>query len=106
LPFTKQQTPLLHGKKKSDLFLYSYLDEFIANRAQHSVSLHHYNPTLAGNNALSLVNVIKCHDEGVLGKGLGFEGCLAFHSHLLQVRQQEDAAQKQSHQNFCFFRLP
>jgi len=33
----------------------------------------------------SALNVIKGHDEGMLGHRLGHEGCLMFHPHLVQL---------------------
>ena len=33
----------------------------------------------------SMLNVIKYHDEGMLGHKLGSEGCLMFHPHLVQL---------------------
>ena len=33
----------------------------------------------------SILNVIKTHDEGMLGQKLGQEGCLMFHPHLVQL---------------------
>ena len=33
----------------------------------------------------SILNVIKSHDEGMLGHRLGPEGCLMFHPHLVQL---------------------
>jgi hypothetical protein len=52
--------------------------------AQQSVSMHYFNPA-GPQSGSSVVNVIKYHDEGVLGQRLGYEGCLAFHPYLLQV---------------------
>jgi hypothetical protein len=53
--------------------------------AQQSVSMHYFNPCGSHGGGSSVVNVIKYHDEGVLGQRLGLEGCLAFHPYLLQI---------------------
>lgn len=70
--------PIINGLKvhpRADVF---------AVWSQQSVSLHHFNPA-GSQTGSSIVNVIKYHDEGVLGQRIGFEGCLAFHPYLLQI---------------------
>jgi WD40 repeat protein len=71
------------GQTLNGLILHPRSD-IIAVWAQQSVNLHYFNPS-GSHTASSIVNVIKYHDEGVLGQRLGLEGCLAFHPYLLQV---------------------
>ena len=58
------------------------------------VALHMIKPHLKGfysnlssntGGISSMLNVIKSHDEGMLGQKLGPEGCLMFHPHLVQL---------------------
>ena len=58
------------------------------------VSVHLIRPNInevsisnqSSNNGMSsMLNVIKYHDEGMLGHKLGPEGCLMFHPHLVQL---------------------
>ena len=44
-----------------------------------------YTNTSSGGGISSILNVIKYHDEGMLGHKLGQEGCLMFHPHLVQL---------------------
>ena len=41
--------------------------------------------SLSSGGISSMLNVIKYHDEGMLGHKLGPEGCLMFHPHLVQL---------------------
>jgi hypothetical protein len=71
------------GSTVSGLKIHPRADVF-AVWAQQSVSVHHFNPASTQTGS-SVVNIIKYHDEGVLGQRLGLEGCLSFHPYLLQV---------------------
>ena len=43
------------------------------------------NSPSSGGGISSMLNVIKYHDEGMLGHKLGPDGCLMFHPHLVQL---------------------